>query len=256
MPNDSHGQAGVHQSGFRASDTKPTKIPECVRDGIAEAHQRWQDRLSWNSLDIAKEYVGGRLELVIAINPVAGKRSDVGDPITAPLEHHVFTQQTVIGCEINKQDALDSGRLEDWRDDGVLLCVVELREPVEGLPSTFRVNGEVDEEVDSVLPGCFYSFARGFEINPLVPGWKLRVPAPRLVDAEQFPSGVIKGGSKVVDGIAQNEGQFGGQRGVEENLEKEGAVLFLLADAHSVTVVPSEVFKRQLEVADVMIGPF
>ena len=56
----------------RQADAKLRERPhynvDNVRRGMAELSQRWNDRLTWESLNIAKEYARGRLCIVIQLD--------------------------------------------------------------------------------------------------------------------------------------------------------------------------------------------
>lgn len=233
-----------------------TELPKSVRDGIAEMHERWNNRLVWNTLDIAKEYVSGRLVLFVAVDADAGFDLDEASPIGPWSKGNVFTLPSRILGEVDKLDPINASGLDYGRKDGVFLCIVELAKPVDEFPCPVRINCKLDKEVNGRLEGCFYSFARGFEIDPVVPSRKFQVPVPdALVMADKFPCGMIECGAEIVDGIAEDERQRGRKGGIKNDLEKQRAI-FMTVDVDSVSVVVGEGLKGSLKVCDVLIGPF
>jgi hypothetical protein len=244
------GNAGV------SVDRKSPKLSQGVVDGIAKMHERWNNRLVWNALDVAKEYACGRLEIVVAINSETMLDLDKAAPIGSGLKHNVFTAPSAIVRQIDKLNALDAGGLSDWQDDGMFLCVVQLAKPVKQFAVAGGVNCKFDEEVGGRLMGCFYSFASGFEINPIVPGRKFRVPVSSAsIVPDKLPCGVIEGRAQIANSIAQNEGQASWQGGVEDDLKKQRAIL-VTVDMNSVTVELVKGFEDVLKISDVFIGPF
>jgi len=245
------GDAGI------SLDHESSELTDSVRNGIAEMHKRWNDRLVWNTLDIVKEHVSGRLEVFIAIDLNAGIDFEVAPSAGAGVQNLILDHPSSPVREVHQFNALNTRGLCDGQEDFVFLCVVQLSKPVERFPATFRVNCKLNEEVDRRLVGCFYSFARGFEIDPVVSGWKFRVPIPGpAIEADKFPCCVIERGAEIMDGIAENEGQARGQRRIKDDLEKEGLILTATVDMNSVTVVLCKGLQSCLKVMDVLIGPF
>lgn len=238
-------------------DDQSAELPESIRDSIAKMQERWNNRLVWNTLDIAKEYIAGRLMLYVAVDAEAGFEFDVTPSARAGNEGDIFTLPSRPVREVEKLDAFDCGGLNDGGEDSVLFCIVELAKPVEQFSGPLRVDCKLSEEILGRLEGCYYSFARGFEIDPVVPGRKLCVPVLRaLVEASKLPSGVVQSSAKVVDGVAEDQAHLGGKRTVRNRFKEQGAGLRVTVDMNSVSVSLSECLKSRLKITDVMIGPF
>jgi hypothetical protein len=249
LPLDAFGPSG------RSVDDVSLELPDSVQDSITEMHKRWNNRLVWNTLDIAKEYSSGRLEVFIAVNPDAGINLDIASPIPTGLEHDVLAFPSGSAIDGEELDALHASGLDDGEQDGVFLCVVDLAKPINKFPRPIIVNGKFDEEVDGALKGCYYPFAGCFKIDPVVAGRKFRLPVPgSFIEADKLPSGMIKRRSEVVKRVAENEGQAGRQPCVENNFEEQRAI-FVTVDVNSVSVVPSKCFKGSFKVTDVLVGP-
>ena len=244
------GDAGV------ATNNEPSELPQCVSDGIAKMHERWNNRLVWNSLDIAKEYACGRLEVVIAVDVLAGFGLNEAPSIATGVESDVFALPPLFGGSIEKLDPFHADGLSDRQQNCVLLCVVELAKPVEEFPGAARIECELDKEVGGVLPGCFYSVAGGFKVDPVIACRKLRVAIPSaLVVSDKLPSSMIQRRPQIVDGVTQNQRQRFWQGGVKDDFESDWAV-FVGVDVNSVTVRLGKRLESRLKVLDVLIGPF
>ena len=83
----------------------------------------------------------------------------------------------------------------DGGESGVFIRIVQLVEGIKPVALSSWEDFERDEKVFYPITGCYYSFARGFVINPVISRAECEVAVLRAaVDSDDFPGQVIEGG--------------------------------------------------------------
>lgn len=176
-----------------------------------------------------------------------------GGACVVGLTFHLPGDTTI---RIEKPEGRNGGRPDDWRDNAVLVRVVEKLELVEPIAPATDKDLLSDEEVFHPLAGCFHSIARGFEVNPRIPCREFDVAILRaLVDPDKPPCDVIQSGTKVVNSIASYQGDLGRQLLEKFNAGKNLSSFSVLLNGSTVRFVSDEGVELPFEVRDVMLGP-
>lgn len=232
------------------------KSRDCYQRLLDEALDCLDDGFRW-PFDISEKYLGGTLSVILQFYRTAGRNASdlemVGipsDKLVPAVDHSGFA----IGIEDDKVRVC--GGAEDRCDDVVLIQVVEQVEGVKlGAPSPWE-DFKRDVEVFYPITGCYYSFARGFKIDPAISRAECEVAVlSAAVDADNLPRQVIEGGSKVVDSIAYYEGERLGRIAYEANANDGLTCLGVVLDGKSVRLRGNVCGEFGLKLSDVMLGP-
>ena len=247
------------EASFRSGSDERLKLPDGLADGIREMHERWNNRVLWKNLNLAKSYGEGRLAVLIELDGV----SEVyGTPSDRPAERaeevgtaHFPEYRTVWTYQLD----IGRGASGDGRDDDrVLVYDVEPGNRKEVMAYPAIVSREANEEFLRIVSGCYYSITRGFVINNTATmGQKLGVPVLcTAVQPHQFPLRVVKRHTEVVDGIAQNQRDIGWQLRCVADSGHFGGCIGIFLGAKDVRIEIGVGPESGIKVRDVLFGPF
>lgn len=223
---------------------------------VAELVQKRNDFLS-GDYSVAEKYFRGDLYVVIKFD-----RTAVGDicddcigtsaPTDSAISHrHENPTIGVEDLELGNAACPDNGG-----DDRVLIRVVEKVDDIEQITSSAGECLAFFEQIPYFGAGCFYSFATGFKVGPIITSGKFEIAVLRAaVIANELPCHMIKGTPQIVDSIAYYQGEFSRHFFVEANPNGGFPGFWVGANANVVRISFDERFKLPLEVVDVMIGP-
>jgi hypothetical protein len=199
-------RSGIDQPGHARQD-----LPDLGHKGFQDRH----DRLKFDgSFSIAEKYIQACLSVLIHVKPLFSERFNdchsivvdeclsVRDPDAAPvLPRPVRTYNYAI-AQLHQS--------ENGIKNRVLISDVELVESDKLFAGPVWVSANPDKEVSTVLSRCYYSFDRGFVVDPIGPtdGKGGAFVWCAAVDFNQFPNGVLQGRPQIVDGVTYNQAAF------------------------------------------------
>jgi hypothetical protein len=121
-----------------------------------------------NKLNIAEEYVRGKLCIILKV-----KEGSRGSPVESEgfsvRAVSVRNSENCITLAIPQYKFFDSGDLDQGRQNGVFVRVVET---VENVEEVTRSAGERLKRLKHIFDSCgrcFYSATRGFKTSPVLP---------------------------------------------------------------------------------------
>ena len=238
-------------------DYEQLELPECVRNNIAQQHERWNNRLEFQMLDFAKDYSKGRLCFLIYL-----KRRPSGS---------LNNEDLSVGTEINvclsdgdgpaflvpEFDIFERGHMDTGNKDGVFVGDVKPVNGVQPNPRAAFVCGQGDKEFLRIASGCFYSVTTGFVIDLVVPsGEGCIAVACTAIEPNQFPRCMIQSGSQVVNGVTDDQCELLRPIVAKVNFDSGSAGLWIFAYRKVVVVRLDESLKGSLQISDVLFGPF
>lgn len=238
-----------------------TKFGNYVRlfDGARNPRKRRDDRLVWKDINFGEEYVRGRIEAVICLNP-APVGDLKGDRIFLAHRANIdrIGVELLVRRQVEQQGSVNIAEVHDGGNNSVLVRVVERVNGVQGLAATRWVDRKADKEVLGALRGCYHSTRYGFKIYPRPTEREFGVAVLcTAVDADQFPYEMIQGAPEIVDRISQDKRQF--RRQLPVNCDFDPAVpcpiLTLAFDDRTVRALVDEGSKGCIEITDVLLGP-
>lgn len=226
---------------------------------IGVLFQRWDNRLTW-PVDLLEKYAGGALSIIIKFERVSGWdihdvgvfRACGGDAEDVSLHSNERRAVRAENCERGMARGSDNGS-----DDGVLVRIVQSVEGIKSIAPSSRKNFKLDEKVFHPITGCFYSFARGFVINPVISRDEAEVSILRaVVQSDDLPRQMIEGGTNIVDSVAYYEGETLRRLAHEPDSDYWLSGFGIVVDHESVRFRSDVCREFGLKIADVMIGPF
>lgn len=261
MPNDSRQADAYREQYLRASTQNEFfEIPDRLRDIRSDIRHRRNDRIRWNAVNFGEEYIRGRLDIVVALNAKSGRRLESNRTLPEAARVDRINNSLFVGSQINQCDPRYVAEMKDWRDDRMLISVVENVKGVEGFTGSIRVQREADEKVSSILSGCYHSSRRGFKIYPRAAdghfGMAVRCST---VELDKLPYQVVQHAPVIVDRVPQNQGQRVRNFSVNSDLNPNAPkvpILTLTLDVRSVRAEINEVGEPIFEVSEVLVGPF
>ena len=224
---------------------------------LRELFERWDNRLTW-PVNILKEYCRGALRIVIKFEAVPGRDVCDGDKIGTAADEGTacHLDHGSSGWIINGEGGGSGGFYHEGQN-GVLVHYVQLVEGIESVALSSWENFERDEKVFYPITGCFYSFATGFVVNPVIARAKYEVAILcAAIDTNGLSRHMVESGANVVDSIAYYEGQIlsGVANKPDSNFGLSG--LGVVLDRDSVRLRGYVSGKLGLKVVDMLIGPF
>ena len=237
---------------------KILELPDGVHDGIRKMHERWNNRLKFESVNIAKDYADGRLCFLIKFRPQTDSQAHNCDaPVgshskTAILKRsHFYAVTSDNAHERNRSDSCNG------RQDSVFVNCIQGIESIKPFTGATFVYAQSDKESLRIGAGCFYSLTTGFVINPIVASGQFEVTILcTSIPADQFPCRMVKSGTKIVDGIADDKSKNGWQWLVETDINGSIPAIRIVADRKRVGIFYDKSVKDGLQIADVMFGSF
>ena len=216
--------------------------------------ERWNNRLEWSTLDFAKEYVRGRLCVVVYFDPLAG--GDPPDEIGGAAHGGIVEGRESAAIGVADHES-NFRKLNHWVEHSVLIRVVHQMKIVQAGTFPAGKDFQRSKHTQERFRGCFYSLDRGFETDPTVSRRKLEVAVLRAaVPTDDFPGHVVQSDPQIVDSIAYCEsdairGLFSGV-----DLDVNLACLGIGQDSQAVGVLLNKRRKLAFDITDVMFGPF
>ncbi len=250
-------QAGAEGSlRITAGDVCLERLNDTKRQ-LRELFERWDNRLTW-PVNILEEYCRGTLRIVIKFATVSGRNVRDIDEISATAGDGIsrHSQCGNSGRAVNGEGGNGCGFHHEGQD-GVLIRITQLVEGIKTIALSSWEDFKRDEKVFYPITGCFYSFARGFVINPVITRGEFEVLILRsAIKSDRLPGEVVERTTEVVSSIAYYEGERLGRVFGESDTDLNLPGMRVVMDAKSVRLGCDELGKFGLKVADVMIGPF
>lgn len=241
---------------------EPLELFDEAFDFVLERRERRNDRLSWNTVNFAKEYVRGRMDAVICINAKSARNLEASNSTNLHRPNvDRITLDALTGRRVDQEHVTKLGKTQDGGERGMLVRVVERVDGVEPFPVTRWVDREVNEEVLRRLNGCYRSTRTGFKIYPRPADGQLGFAVLcSAVYPDEFPHQVIHDAAQIVDGIPEKQREVGPQRPVLYDFDPDApsvpAILTLGLNARTVWARVDERSKGSIEITDVLLGPF
>ena len=180
-----------------------------------------------NSPRMAEKYARGALSIILKFDGETGRNAGhCHDGCTARcwrkgITFHCSKDVPVWSYNVERRMA---SRAQNWRYFDVLIRVVQLTELVEVHAFPADKGFRSLEGVFYPLAGCFYSVARGFEIDLVVACRELEIAILRpVVDTNHLPSRVIKGRPQIMNSVAYYRGKRARQFFEKTNSETKSA---------------------------------
>lgn len=146
------------------------------------------------------------------------------------------------------------GRAKDWRDDVMLVGIIERVDDIKNLSVSARKHLEGDEHLADPFARCSNTVARGVEIRLVIADGKLRVPILfASVPSHKLPHGVVESAGEVVDCIADYDREAVGDTLDKAYLDYWLSRLLIVLDAKSVRLPLYEGFELPFKVSNVML---
>jgi len=234
------------------------ELSDDIRHGIAQVLKRLNYGRELEHLNIAKEYINGRIGILVELDTHSRTKQHKASTTIWPHAKGGIIK----GCgqfPIWVQDFHmgDLGDADDGSQDGMLVSIVKFTEAEDFVSRPTWVCREGDKELLRIGAGCFYSVTRGFVINPVRLAYREGEVSVLCtsVQPDQFPCRMVEGTSQIVGGIADHQGKVGGYFLVEVNLDSHSASLRIGAEAKRMWVSLRKRIESSLEIADVLIGP-
>jgi hypothetical protein len=238
---------GMLESGDRA------------RDGLPVSAQCGNGRTAYCSPGMNDKYARGALSIIIEFEREPRlyfrKRRD-GDAACGWRER--------IGVDCFMQSPIRRENLEprviggaqNRRNLDVLIRVVQLVELVQVHAASANKGFCGGDGVFHPLTGCFYSMAGGFEVNPCVACGELEVAILRaVINSNQFPHGMVKGASKIVDSVAYYRGEVARKFFGETDADGQESGCRVGLDVEAVWFRGDEGVELPFKISNVVIGP-
>ena len=224
---------------------------------LRELFERWNNRLIW-PVNILEEYRRGTLRIVIKFEAVPGHDvRDIDEIGAAAYEGTARHPDHESSSLIINGESGGGGGFHHEGQNGVLVRYVQLVEGIESVALSSWENFERDEKVFYPITGCFYSFATGFVVNPVIARAKYEVAILcAAIDTNDLPRQMVEGGANVVDSVAYYEGKSLSRIANEPNSNSGLSGLGVVLKRESVRFRGNVSSEFGLKVADVLIGPF
>lgn len=156
---------------------RPLYNLDCIENGMAQLSQRWENRLVGEKLNIAKEYVGGNLCVIINIDKAGLREAVDGKALPLAKTLNVVVQDNLqdFALSVPHDKLLNLRYPKDGCDNGVFIKVIQT---VENVQEVTVASGERLKRLKHVFDGyggCFHSLATGFKTGPIVSGGEFEV---------------------------------------------------------------------------------
>jgi hypothetical protein len=243
---------GDHGPSALAGEEVRRQRLDDTRHKLGELNERWNNRLVVEKVSLLKAYLDGRLSVCLIVE-ICG--TAVGDGTSVCHDAEVvlgkWPHKAVVVYGVRDGS---KGVVRD-EDHSMLVEVVQFVESPQGvIPSTvrlYRLNNETTKLGADLL---FKSTVNGlFKFLPSFMHWEMHVGIVTAQHADDFGDSVVKGTSKIVDGVANHCAKVG--NGMPE-VEAEVASFRVFIDERGVVVRRHEGNDSRLRLLDVMIGPF
>jgi hypothetical protein len=208
---------------------------------------------------LAKKYFGGALDIIIKFEGKTRRDRVYGDDCCAGgrwrkcITYHSSRKTPVWSYDVERRVFC---RPENWRYFDVLIRVVQLTELVQVVSPSVDKNLSGLENVFHPLAGCFYSFARGFEADPVLACRESEVAVLRsVIKTNQIPCHMIEGSPQIVDSICYYRGKRVRQFFDKANADVDAASCRIGLDAKSIWFFSDESRELPFDIGNVLIGP-
>lgn len=226
-----------------------------ARDELRELMQRWDNRLTLETLNIAEQYVKGRLSVILDLD-FAG---------------HVKTcAQFMVLSDLERKDSLhvpfglDSERTQ--RSDGehryeqpMFIGNVQIVKGAQGvIPSLVRLY-DIKKESDHIGAETLYcsTVNGGFKFLPCLPKWELGFRRRSATSPNnKLISDMIERGVQVVNSIANDQGDLIGNFPSQAKCRDAISCMSVFLDTKMIKVSLHKSVEHIVQLTDVLIGPF
>ena len=246
----------MHDSG--ATSHEVFELPDNVLAGIHEIHQRLNKWEVLEELNIAKEYLNGRLGILIEFDTISRVQvSYQRGSIIWPNAKLAIAQSSDLSIWLCDFNVLNAGQAENGCERPMLIDNIEFMKSKEFFAQPSWMCLESAKEFNRVTSGCFYSITQGFVFSGALTKRKGRFAVLcTFVNPDQFPCGMIEGTSQIVNGISDEEREVFGKALTEFHIESESASVRIRPDSKCTFISIWVSGERVFQIADVLIGPF
>lgn len=230
---------------------------DCLHDSqhqLRQLMQRWEDRLTFESLAFAEAYREHRMTLICDLER-AGHRYRAEFAALTDAERQILDDDV----PAPSRHAAQADYGHDWDEELVLVADVECVDGVESVIPTLVRTHRVYDEVDKGLTGriLYFSILNGvYQFLPALrkgKGDKARGRDSGVGD--DLVGNVIERRPEVVQGIPNQKRRLAGHR--SDGLEsKDVLAVSVTVHAKAIEVALEESAKDRLKIADVFVGPF
>lgn len=248
------------QAPLRASEKYFFNAVDSAANEMREIAQRWQNRLSAERHTIAENYAEGRLSLICDLNILA---PDARVDRDARMNHCPLSDSEVFASAIFTVDGPNVCNIFLRNQEPVLVFNVETvkspnRFSYPSLVRLYRIHDEFEYQFGSPLPLLFQSAIDG--VYKFIPGRadrkvSVRVPSSGCIEFD-VAHREIESTSEVVDRIADSEKHSVWGDLIHADLKDAISSLRIVLDQNTVRVSLGEFSRLQVEVVDVLVGPF
>jgi hypothetical protein len=232
------------------------EIVNDARDDLRHLMQRWDDRLTFQNLSFVEKYLEGRLSVVLDVE-ITGCRYGFEYSALANNERHVDDSVSLVVLSVYAIQLRDR---EKRYQQSMFIGNIELIEGAENIvPSRVRLY-PIQNQIDDISASSLYASTINstFKFLPCLIERESRVfgrdsPGPN----DNLASHEVKGGSQVVDGVPNHQGNFLGNAFGHFKLEDIVSFISIFLDVKAVKVcLDKEGCKDRVKLLDVLIGPF
>lgn len=235
----------------------PLDAVDRAADKMRELAQRWQDGLSVERHTIAENYAVGSVSLVCNLHIRMTKAGDAGGAVSVESP---FVNREAFASAVYTVDVPDHRSVLLGDQENVLIFDVEGVKSPEGLsyPSFVRLY-RIQDEVEDCFGGLLFQSAitGSYHTYPGISNREISVRIAMLRSVKfDITHGVIKGGAKVMDCIPHHQENLFGNILSNADAEKAIRSIRIVLDGDIVHARPMESSRFQIEIIDVLIGPF
>lgn len=247
----------MHDSGTPTSH-EVFELPDNVLAGIRKLHQRLNKWKVLEELNIAKEYLNGRLGVLVEFDNISRAQiSHQPGSIIWPNAKLVIAQSDDLSVWICDFNLFNASHAEDGRKRLMLIENIEFMKSKEFFAQPSWMCLESAKEFRRVTSGCFYSITQGLVFSGSLTKRKGRFAVLcTSINPDQFPCGMIEGATQIVNGISDEEGEVVRNAFAEFHIESEPASVRIRLESKRMFISRLIFGESAFQITDVLLGPF
>lgn len=218
--------------------------------------KRIDERNCIKGLKISEEYFQGRIAVLVVLDQAVG--GDIVDNSSSPMLPYGNTaihRSPNLTVWISDFDFANFRQIKDWSNELVLISNIGMMQSKDRFSTPAFICFEGEEEFDRVTMGRFYSVTRGFVSGLGEANREGRIAASfTSVDPKQFPCGMVKSGSMIVNSISNDKRDLWRYRIADIQLNELGSI-GVFANNKSCSVSLTKDIENSFQLIDVLIGP-
>ena len=236
---------------------------ECLNSAQCDLRklvEHWNDRLTFETCDIAKAYVDGWLALVVNMK-LAGSRHSYHAYCAALIDASGTPPHGEASTARHFNISVEVHQLPDaeyWDQQHVLIGNIQtIQHFKKRVPSCVTFH-RISEQRNNVVRSLQYSLTeRVYKFFSVFPDPEIGPFARCFPESNhEFNVGKIERSPEIVKSVPQDEGQFFGRLFGESEIEAALAGIRISFNIEHVEVSIEEGVKHIIEINDVLIGPF